>query len=82
MLKPNKFDTTSWPYHFIKESDEVFMPLRVTGLAVELAHKLAKEKGTGNVCSEGLAFFGFVPLFVSSSCCVLTSSTVCGSSVV
>ena len=82
MLKPNKFDTTSWPYHLIKESDEVFTPLRATGLAVELAHKLAKKKGTGNVCSEGLAFFGFVPLLVSSSCFVLTSSIVCGGSVV
>ena len=82
MLKPNKFDTMSWSYDLVKKNDEVFTPLRATGLAVELAHKLAKEKGTGNVCSEGLAFFGFVPLFVSSSCCVLTSSTVCGGSVV
>ena len=54
MLKPNKFDTMSWTYNLVKKNDEVFTPLRATGLALELAHKLAKEKGTGNVCLEDL----------------------------
>ena len=37
---------------------------------------LSAQPGLGS-----LAFFGFVPLFVSSSCFVLASSTVCGGSV-
>ena len=44
----------SYTYQEVQKNGEVFTPLRATGLAVELAHKLAKEKGSGNVCWEDL----------------------------
>ena len=44
----------SYSYQEVRKNGAQFSPLRATGLAVELAHKLAKEKGSGNVCWEDL----------------------------
>ena len=45
---------SSYSYASVEKNDAVFTPLRAIGLAVELAHRLARDKGSGSVSWQDL----------------------------